>query len=72
MLRSSKNRLAMIASLDLDELTLNKVNSIWIKYETGIRDSVRSHGPHYALNRYKECYTFLRNIILELPTQPIP
>jgi len=68
----SKNRLAMIASLDLDGITLSEVNSIWTKYETGIRDSVRSHGPRYTLDRYKASYAFLRNLILELPTNPIP
>jgi len=62
----------MIASLDLDGVTLNKVNSIWTKYETGIRNSVRNHGPHHTLGHYKECYIFLRNTILELPAQPIP
>ena len=62
----------MIASLDLDGVTLDKVNSIWTKYETGIRTSVKMHGPRHTLDHYKECYIFLRNTILELPAQPIP
>jgi hypothetical protein len=71
-MRSNKNRLAFIASLNLDDTTLVRVNAIWTKYETGIRNSVRNHGPHYTVDRYKECYLFLRNTILELSTQPIP
>jgi hypothetical protein len=72
MTRPNKNRLAFIASLGLMDESLVKVNTLWSKYETGIHDAVRQHGSHYTLERYKECYLFLRNIILELPAQPIP
>lgn len=69
---SNKNRLAFIASLSLQDITLQKVITIWTKYETGIHDSVRRNGPRYALDHYKSCYVFLRNTFLELPAQPIP
>lgn len=62
----------MIASLDLEGIALIKVNSIWTKYETEIRASIKRHGPLRTLDHYKECYVFLRNTILELPAQPIP
>jgi hypothetical protein len=72
MTKPYKNRLAMIASLGLDGVSLKEVNAIWTKYETGIHGSVKNHGPRRTLDHYKECYVFLRNIILELPAQPIP
>jgi hypothetical protein len=71
-MRSNKNRLALIASLSLEDSTLVRVNAIWTKYETGIRDSIRRHGSRHTLNHYKECYVFLRNTTLQLSTQPIP
>lgn len=72
MKRLNKNRLAFVASLDLDsKFTLNWVMNKWTKYETGIHKSVRSCGPRYTIDRYKESYLFLRNLSLELPAQPI-
>jgi len=72
LMRSNKNRLALIASLNLKDTTLIRVNAIWTKYETGIHNSVRNHGPHSTIDHYKSCYIFLRNTFLELSTQPIP
>jgi hypothetical protein len=71
MKRLSKNRLALIASLDLQNFSPNKVIDIWIKYETEIYDSIKNHGKQYTLGLYKDNYTFLRNYLLELPTQPL-
>jgi hypothetical protein len=72
MVRPNKNRLAFIASLDLKDESLKRVNTLWSKYETGIHTAVKQNGPRFTLERYKECYLFLRNTILELPTQPVP
>lgn len=73
MIRLSKNRSAFIASLFLDNhIKITKVKTIWSKYETGIRESVKIHGPRFTLERYKLSYLFLRNYILKLQTQPIP
>lgn len=71
-MKTNKNRLAFIASLGLEVHSLNRVNAIWSKYETGIHNSVRNHGPRQTLEHYKACYVFLRNRFLELQTQPIP
>jgi hypothetical protein len=71
IMRLSKNRLALIASLDLHSLTSKVIVDIWIKYETAIHESIKNHGKQYTLALYKESYTFLRNYLLELPTQPI-
>lgn len=72
MEKLSKNRLAFIASLDLQSVSYSKVCDIWIKYETEIQEAIKAHGKQYTLGRYKECYAFLRNYLLELPTQPVP
>jgi hypothetical protein len=69
--RLSKNRLAMIASLNLPDSLSLKVIDMWIKYDTEIQSSIKNNGKQYTLGRYKESYTFLRNYLLELPTQPI-
>lgn len=69
--RLSMNRLAYIASLNLQNYSSNKVVDIWIKYETGIHDSIKNNGKQYTLGLYKDCYAFLRNYLLELPTQPL-
>jgi hypothetical protein len=69
---SNKNRSALLASLFLDESTQIRVNTIWTKYETGLHLAIKANGKRHTLERYKECYTFLRNIVLNLPTQPIP
>jgi hypothetical protein len=71
MIKLSKNRLAMIASLDLHNFTPEKVSDIWIKYETGLHRSIKNNGKQYTLGIYKDCYAFLRNYLLELPTQPL-
>lgn len=71
MKRLSMNRLAYIASLNLQNYSSSKVVDIWIKYETGIHDSIKNHGKQYTLGLYKDCYAFLRNYLLELPTQPL-
>jgi hypothetical protein len=71
MQRLSKNRLAMLASLDLHNFTPERIADIWIKYETGLHNSIKNNGKQYTLGLYKDCYTFLRNYLLELPTQPL-
>jgi hypothetical protein len=71
MKRLSKNRLAMLASLDLQNLSPEMVADIWIKYETGLHCSIKNNGKQYTLGLYKDCYAFLRNYLLELPTHPI-
>ena len=72
-INTNKTRLAYIASLDLGEFISDiEVIDLWTTYETGIRLSVKTNGPRYTLDRYKLCYMFLRNIILQLPTSPIP
>jgi len=71
MKQLSRNRLAMIASLKLSNCTYDKVVNIWIKYETEIQCSIKNKGKLHTLGRYKESYVFLRNYLLELPTQPI-
>lgn len=72
MKRLSKNRLAFIASLNLQSLSHKKVEHIWSKYETQIQDRITYRGKRDALGFYKEAYAFLRNLLLELPTQSIP
>jgi hypothetical protein len=67
----SRNRLAFIASLKLDNVTYSKVLDIWIKYETEFQRSIKNKGKQYTLGRYKESYAFLRNYLLKLPTQPL-
>jgi hypothetical protein len=71
MKRLSTNRLAMIASLNLQNVSMSKIVDIWIRYETAIQNSIKNNGKQYTLELYKKCYAFLRNILLELPTQPI-
>jgi len=72
MKQLNKNRYAVIASLYSDSESFNKVSLIWSKYETEIHDCISNHGKHHTLALYKICYTFLRNRVLQLPTQPIP
>ena len=67
----NKNRLAYLASLDLENFPIQKVIDIWIKYETGLHECISRHGKQYTLGLYKDCYAFLRNYLLELPTQPV-
>jgi len=71
MKRLSKNRLAFIASLNLQNPSNQKVVNIWIKYETAIQNSIKNNGKQYTLELYKSAYAFLRNILLQLPTQPL-
>jgi hypothetical protein len=71
MQRLSKNRLALLASLELHNFTTEKVAYIWTKYETGLQRSIKNNGKQYTLGLYKDCYAFLRNYLLELPTHPI-
>lgn len=71
MKKLSKNRLALIASLNLHGFTPEYVADVWIKYETGLHAYIDNHGKRYTLGIYKESYAFLRNYLLELPTQPI-
>jgi hypothetical protein len=71
MNRLSKNRLAFIASLNLHKVTHQQVVDIWTKYETGIHQMIKSNGKPFALERYKCSYQYLRNYILQLPTQPV-
>ena len=61
----------MIASLNLHRFSPSQVIDIWIKYETGLHYSVKNNGKQYTIGVYKDCYTFLRNYLLKLPTQPI-
>jgi hypothetical protein len=72
MKKPNKNRYAFIASLYSEGQSFNKVSLIWNKYETEIHDSIKNHGQRHTLAIYKSCYMFLRNKILQLPTQPIP
>jgi hypothetical protein len=72
MERLSKNKMTVIATLYQTESSFNRVQRIWIKYETELRDSIRRNGKRYTLARYKESYAFLRNLTLQLPTNPIP
>jgi hypothetical protein len=72
MINQSKNREALLALLYDTEISRRKVRTIWIKYETAIQSSVRKTGNHFTLDRYKTSYAFLRNLTLELPTDPIP
>lgn len=71
MKKLSKNRLAMIASLDLQSFSPETIANIWSKYETALHCSIKNNGKQYTLGLYKDCYAFLRNYLLELPTQPI-
>jgi hypothetical protein len=71
MTKLNKNRLALLASLDLNVSDFNRVNFIWTKYETGIQAYLRRHGPHHTLDHYKEVYKFLRNLTLAIHTPPI-
>lgn len=71
MKKLSKNRLAMIASLDLQSFSPETIANIWSKYETALHYSIKNNGKQYTLGLYKDCYAFLRNYLLELPTQPI-
>jgi len=64
-------RLAFIASLDHLTVSSGKVEYIWNKYETDIVRRVSVHGKRDTLMFYKDMYTFLRNYLLELPTQTI-
>lgn len=71
MNRLSKNRLALIASLNLQNPSPKRIVDIWIKYETEIHNCINNHGKQYTLGLYKDCYAFLRNYLLELPTHPL-
>jgi hypothetical protein len=71
MKRLSKNRLALLASLDLHNFKPECIADIWIKYETGLHCSIKNNGKQYTLGLYKDCYAFLRNYLLQLPTQPL-
>lgn len=71
MIKSNKNRLAFLASLDLQDFKIHEVTAIWTKYETELHCSIKNNGSHHTLSRYKEGYMFLRNLVLHLPTQPI-
>jgi hypothetical protein len=61
----------MLASLDLQNLSPEVVADIWIKYETGLHNSIKNNGKQYTLGLYKDCYAFLRNYLLEIPTHPL-
>jgi hypothetical protein len=61
----------MIASLNLDNVSYDKVKTIWVKYETEFQSSIKNKGKEHTLGRYKESYVFLRNYLLELPTHPL-
>lgn len=71
MKRLSKNRLAIIASINLHKFSPEMVADIWTKYETGLHHAIKHNGKQYTLGLYKDCYAFLRNYLLELPTHPI-
>jgi hypothetical protein len=68
---NSKNRSAFVASLLLENVTYDKALFIWSKYENRINDDIKNHGLHHTLILHKSYYEFLRNTILELPTQPL-
>lgn len=72
-IKINRNRLAIVASLfPTDTYVQENVLTIWSRYETDILRSVKLHGKRYTLEKYKLSYTFLRNLILKLPTDPIP
>jgi len=71
MKRLSKNRLAFIASLNLQNISYQMIVNIWIKYETAIQNSIKNNGKQYTLELYKSAYAFLRDTSLELQTHPI-
>lgn len=72
MNRLSKNRLAMIASLKLQNISSENALRIWIKYENRLDYVIKHNGKRYTLELYKDCYGFLRNYLLQIPTQPVP
>uniref|UniRef100_A0A2V0RBW5 RdRp n=1 Tax=viral metagenome TaxID=1070528 RepID=A0A2V0RBW5_9ZZZZ len=49
-----------------DSVTKSKVRSIWREFDRQFLLCTRAEGKVTALNRYKECYSFLRNNILDL------
>jgi hypothetical protein len=70
-MKFSKNRSAFIASLDLENVTYEQAMFIWSKYENRIDDNIKNHGLKHTLVLHKSYYEFLRNTLLELPTQPL-
>jgi hypothetical protein len=72
MKQLSKNRLAMIASLKLQNVSSENALRIWIKYENRLDYVIKHNGKRYTLELYKDCYRFLRNYLLQIPTQPVP
>jgi hypothetical protein len=72
MKQLSKNRLAMIASLKLQNVSSENALRIWIKYENRLNYVIKHNGKRYTLELYKDNYRFLRNYLLQIPTQPVP
>lgn len=70
-LKLTRNRKAFLASLDLTTQDQKQIEEIWFRYETEMHRYINNNGSRYTLGRYKECYEFLRNKILLLPTQPL-
>jgi hypothetical protein len=71
-MRNTKiTRLALIASLDHLVASSGKVEYMWSKYETEILKCISIRGKRDTLKFYKEVYAWLRNHVLELPTQTI-
>jgi len=71
MKRLNNNKMAIIASLIIDKNLHQKYESMWIKYEDLLNTSINRNGKKYTLEKYKPCYAFLRNLVLNLPTQPL-
>jgi hypothetical protein len=66
------NRKVLITLLFKDSLTQIKINRLWTKYEKEILLSINRNGKLYTLEKYKAGYIFLRNLILDLSTNPVP
>jgi len=63
--------MAIIASLISDKNLHGRYESLWIKYERQLDSAIASNGKKYTLEKYKTSYTFLRNLVLNIPTQPM-
>ena len=69
--RLNNNKMALIASLIIDKNLHSHYARIWIKYERLLNESIKRNGKKYTLEKYKNSYIFLRNYVLDLPTQPL-
>jgi hypothetical protein len=70
-MKHSLSRKALIASLELENISKDKALNLWSKYEKGIEKSVKIHGPKHTVTLQKSYYEFLRNRILHLPPKSL-